>query len=304
MSNMSPCCRRPTLLNTCRSTRTGQTRGRPSSRARAWGRTSGPRWTPASTRATPTGWTRTARVWWITGHTSSLRRTSDTRGRTPWAAVAGGTPARRPAPPSLPSTRASSRPPPASTWAAAPGAIPSTTQYPFRDRARWYRDKTLSMMTLSSFQVGFESKTAGSNLISLSQIKNYAHDRGGPGTGPASSWCCDSGVSLVETTETPMVSLETTETESERQERVITPGGTWGAESDTRVDTTTSTTGRNTGSITGGDTKQDTQGTQTNQRWLSLQPIIVQMILLAKTSVARFNFCHLVQCDVVLQFAY
>ena len=29
-------------------------------------------------------------------------------------------------------------------------------------------------------QVGFESKTAGSNLISLSQIKNYAHDRGGP----------------------------------------------------------------------------------------------------------------------------
>jgi hypothetical protein len=30
------------------------------------------------------------------------------------------------------------------------------------------------------FQVGFESKTAGSNLISLSQIKNYAHDRGGP----------------------------------------------------------------------------------------------------------------------------
>ena len=34
------------------------------------------------------------------------------------------------------------------------------------------------------FQVGFESKTAGSNLISLSQIKNYAHDRGGPGPGP------------------------------------------------------------------------------------------------------------------------
>lgn len=49
-----------------------------------------------------------------------------------------------------------------------------------------------------SFQVGFESKTAGSNLISLSQIKNYAHDRGGPG--PASSWCCDPApVSLVTT---------------------------------------------------------------------------------------------------------
>merc|ERR1719150_290674 len=46
--------------------------------------------------------------------------------------------------------------------------------YPFYDPISFQRQS----------QVGFESKTAGSNLISLSQIKNYAHDRGGPGPGP------------------------------------------------------------------------------------------------------------------------
>jgi len=50
-----------------------------------------------------------------------------------------------------------------------------TRGYPFYDPISFQRQS----------QVGFESKTAGSNLISLSQIKNYAHDRGGPG--PASS---------------------------------------------------------------------------------------------------------------------
>jgi len=44
--------------------------------------------------------------------------------------------------------------------------------YPFYDPISFQRQS----------QVGFESKTAGSNLISLSQIKNYAHDRGGPPT--------------------------------------------------------------------------------------------------------------------------
>ena len=67
--------------------------------------------------------------------------------------------------------------------------------YPFYDPISFQRQSQVRLgqdvvnddPTLSSFQVGFESKTAGSNLISLSQIKNYAHDRGGPGTGPASS---------------------------------------------------------------------------------------------------------------------
>jgi len=44
--------------------------------------------------------------------------------------------------------------------------------YPFYDPLSFQRQN----------QVGFESKTAGSNLISLSQIKNYAHDRSGPPT--------------------------------------------------------------------------------------------------------------------------
>ena len=46
---------------------------------------------------------------------------------------------------------------------------------------------------------------------------------------------------------------------------------------------------------------------QTNQRWLSLQPFTVQMIpsqIVSRYTRARFNFCHLVLCDVVLQFAY
>jgi len=44
--------------------------------------------------------------------------------------------------------------------------------YPFYDPISFQRQS----------QVGFEAKTAGSNLISLSQIKNYAHDRSGPTT--------------------------------------------------------------------------------------------------------------------------
>lgn len=48
----------------------------------------------------------------------------------------------------------------------------STRGYPFYDPISFQRQSQVA---------GFESaKTAGSNLISLSQIKNYAHDRGGP----------------------------------------------------------------------------------------------------------------------------
>ena len=86
------------------------------------------------------------------------------------------------------------------------GVLPTSTGFNMGSGARGYpfydpisfqrqsqvrRDRAFSVMQTKdnplSFQVGFESKTAGSNLISLSQIKNYAHDRGGPGTGPASS---------------------------------------------------------------------------------------------------------------------
>ena len=62
-----------------------------------------------------------------------------------------------------------------------------TRGYPFYDPISFQRQSQVNLhfrngnsANLFCFQVGFESKTAGSNLISLSQIKNYAHDRGGP----------------------------------------------------------------------------------------------------------------------------
>jgi len=59
------------------------------------------------------------------------------------------------------------------------GVLPTSTGFNMGSGARGYPFYDPISFQRQS-QVGFESKTAGSNLISLSQIKNYAHDRGGP----------------------------------------------------------------------------------------------------------------------------